>query len=762
LLLMAGVEDSGKMSARLIWFLMGFLSIGSQVILLRAAMVTFSGNEMIIGPTLFAWTVWTGVGSLLGGRWLKGASHGHIHILLGIAAILLPATYFAVYLAKVILGVPPAFLVSPIKSFLFFIIALAPLCFILGSCFALGCRLGGDRAGRAVARTYLWDALGAGAGCIAAGGLMLPVLTGAKAVFVLAAIAGAVLAWDAMKNKSQVIIPWAGWAVFAAAMLIPALIKAPTRLSHDAAWKGYPVIAERDSRYSNLMMVHREDEYTLFVNGAPSFTYPGGPADETLAYLALSLNPKAKRVLLIGGGLSSVGAKLLDGPIQKLDYCQIDPAAIEMEKHLPSSVWQDARVSLHIEDGRQFLQNATPQTYDLVALDVGDPDTLAQNRYYTVEFFKLARRAMAEDGVLIFGAGEYANYVSNDQALFVLSLSRSLMEVFHQYFIYPLDKFYFAASEKQIFPKNSKEVIDRFQNIVTKSLYFRREIIDYDLTAERYKSISDAIDRVRFALPNWDNWPWGYASRTTMWISQFPGVENRWKWVFSLFSPVPFAALMLVLILIQTGAFRNQTKLWGLVPMIFGVGFMGMAVEIAVLYVVQVSLGALYGYVGFIITTYMIGLGFGSWLSQTDGPILKRMNNLRHAFIAFMLFTFGAFYAMVSLPYSGSISIIIILISLTFVISALSGFIFGGIAGLMEENQSDAGKLGGLLNFADLLGTALSALLCPILMIPRWGIWYTWWAVISVFTAASITGILYLRNQTKKIVLSNDSSIKLR
>jgi len=93
---MAGVEDSGKMSARLIWFLMGFLSIGSQVILLRAAMVTFSGNEMIIGPTLFAWTVWTGVGSLLGGRWLKGSGHRHIHILLGIAAILLPATYFAV------------------------------------------------------------------------------------------------------------------------------------------------------------------------------------------------------------------------------------------------------------------------------------------------------------------------------------------------------------------------------------------------------------------------------------------------------------------------------------------------------------------------------------------------------------------------------------------------------------------------------------------------------------------------------------------
>ena len=116
-------------------------------------------------------------------------------------------------------------------------------------------------------------------------------------------------------------------------------------------------------------------------------SWPGGPAEESLAYIALSLNPKAKKVLLVGGGLTTVGAKLLEGQVQGLDYCHIDPVAIEMEKLIPSRVWDDDRVKTHVMDGRHFIRNAPSGSFDLIVLDVGNPDTLAQNRYYTKEFF---------------------------------------------------------------------------------------------------------------------------------------------------------------------------------------------------------------------------------------------------------------------------------------------------------------------------------------------------------------------------------------
>ncbi len=733
------MEKQYTPSTRSLWFLMGFLSIGSQVILLRVGMVAFSGNEMIVGPMLFAWTVWIGVGSLLGGRWTGGSDRARMHLLLGAAAVLLPITYFATYLAKVILNVPPAVLVSPVHSFVFFIAALAPLCLILGASFAAGCRLSKEAAGRAVARTYLWDALGAAAGGLMCGGLLLPVLSGAKAVFVLAAVTSAVLAFDSWKSRSSTLPYSAAWAALTVVSITLAIWDGPNRMARDIVWRGYPVIAERDSRYAHLMMVQREGESTLFINGAPALTSPGSPSDETLAYLALTVNPRAKRVLLVGGGLTTVGAKLLDGPIERLDYCQIDPVAIEMEKLISSPVQRDPRVHLHIEDGRRFIRNAKPKSFDLVVLDVGDPDTLAQNRYYTVEFFRQVSQILSNKGVIIFGVGEYANYISNDQASFLLSIKKSLGKVLPSTHFYPLDRFYFTASYFNVPLETPEQIIIRLKELGLNGLYFRSEKLRYDLTKERYKPFYEAINRIGHVSDNVDYRPIGYAYRTNVWLSQFRGgIKNRNDRQF-LFKPVFLILLFIILVIIWLLS-GKKGRSWSLVPLIFGVGFAGMAVEVAAIYAVQTSFGALYGYIGIIITIYMIGLSYGAAVScNKSGEIFRRK------FILFyFLFTLWIYGADGMSTGSFGIERILLLSIEVFMASWLAGLIFGVAALVGEKTESEPGKLGGLLNFADLIGGALAALALPLLIIPIRGASYAMKITALLLITVGLLGALYI------------------
>ena len=178
--------------------------------------------------------------------------------------------------------------------------------------------------------------------------------------------------------------------------------------------------------------------------------------------------------------------------------------------------------------------------------------------------------------------------------------------------------------------------------------------------------------------------------------------------------------------------------------MIFGVGFAGMAVEVAVIYAVQISFGALYGYIGFIVTVYMVGLSLGAAASYSK----SEENNRKKFFLFFLMLIFlvqgttgigvselESYYKFVK---------IFFLTAHIFIIAGSAGYIFGIIAFHRERVQEDAGRLGGLLNFADLIGGALAALLLPLLIIPIYGTSYAMKITALLVITTGILGALYI------------------
>ena len=85
--------------------------------------------------------------------------------------------------------------------------------------------------------------------------------------------------------------------------------------------------------------------------------------------------PEYKRVLIIGAGSGNdlVRALYWCGPDTKVDAVEIDPVIQSLgAKHNPAYPYADPRVTLHLNDGRNFLRKAESGTYDLVVFALVD------------------------------------------------------------------------------------------------------------------------------------------------------------------------------------------------------------------------------------------------------------------------------------------------------------------------------------------------------------------------------------------------------
>jgi SAM-dependent methyltransferase len=115
------------------------------------------------------------------------------------------------------------------------------------------------------------------------------------------------------------------------------------------------------------------------------------------------------RVLIIGAGSGSDVALALARGARHVDAVEIDPglAAIGRRFH-PEQVYDDPRVTVHVNDGRAFL-NRTTDRYDLVVYALTDSLTLASSAanvrlesfLFTEESFAAARDHLAPDGLFV-------------------------------------------------------------------------------------------------------------------------------------------------------------------------------------------------------------------------------------------------------------------------------------------------------------------------------------------------------------------------
>jgi spermidine synthase len=117
--------------------------------------------------------------------------------------------------------------------------------------------------------------------------------------------------------------------------------------------------------------------------------------------LALHGDPRRGLVVGLGGGVTA-GA-LSEDPGLELDVVELSREVVEGATWLAAvngAVTDRANVDIRIDDGRNFLLTTT-RRYDVVTADVIQPEHAGAGKVWSVEYWELARAALAPGGIMV-------------------------------------------------------------------------------------------------------------------------------------------------------------------------------------------------------------------------------------------------------------------------------------------------------------------------------------------------------------------------
>jgi hypothetical protein len=136
-------------------------------------------------------------------------------------------------------------------------------------------------------------------------------------------------------------------------------------------------------------------------------------------------------VLVVGAGNGTDVAIALDAGAQRVDAVEIDPRLYEIgaERH-PDRPYKDPRVTVHIDDGRAFLER-TERKYDLMLFALPDSLTLiAGQSSLRLESFLFTKEAIVQARDHLKPGGVLTMYNVYRQQWLIDRLAQTLKEVF--------------------------------------------------------------------------------------------------------------------------------------------------------------------------------------------------------------------------------------------------------------------------------------------------------------------------------------------
>ena len=129
---------------------------------------------------------------------------------------------------------------------------------------------------------------------------------------------------------------------------------------------------------------------------------------ECMTHPAALAHPKPESVLVIGGGDGGSSEELFKHPsVKRIVMAELDQAVIDISRRhlgrIHKGVLDDPRLEIRIGDGYEYVKN-TEERFDLIVLDLTDPDTPAFH-LYSEEFFRLCQQRLKPGGALTLHLG---------------------------------------------------------------------------------------------------------------------------------------------------------------------------------------------------------------------------------------------------------------------------------------------------------------------------------------------------------------------
>jgi spermidine synthase len=693
--------------------LIGFTAVTAQTVAMRELMAVYYGNEIALGLMLAAWLLWTALGSSIGGRFAGRARRPRLAMALCqiAAAAALPLAIAAIRASRAWFGGAPGEILGPGSMLAATLATLGPFCAASGCLFAAGTRLyareHAAETAQSAAAVYLLEAIGSGIGGIFAGVLLIRFLSAFEIALLLAWLN--VVAAAALLRAPRLALA----AIALAAALIPAAAARLESASTARLWSGFRLAGTANSIYGSIAVTAGEGGTgTVFENGLALFHVPDAAAAEEAVHYALLQHPAPRTLLLAGGGFNgSLAQALQHRTLERIDYVELDPAIPALAaRHFPGA-WDalraDPRVRIHYADARLFVKTA-PTAWDVIILNLPDPQTAQLNRFYTVEFFRETARHLAPGGVLSFRLSASENYIGPELAAFLRSINKTLRAVFPEVEVMPGDSVHFFASMRPL-AATSDALLARLRERNLRTEYVREYYIPFRLTPDRIQELETLIRPVPGTPLNRDFAPIAYYFDVALWGAHYGA---RWRRAFDRLAAVPFPALLAAVLPLFLFGLAKPAARTGFA--VAAMGWTSIGLEMLLLLGFQAIYGYVYSQLALLVAAFLAGGALGSWLALRRNARALAPVQLAAALAPLALFAVFELLARTA----GSLAPALFPL-LALLCGALGGWQFPAAS----RAFFGAGKTGnpGALYALDLLGACCAALVFSTWLIPVYG-----------------------------------------
>lgn len=708
-----------KENYRLYLYILGFVTIVSQVVYIREFISVLAGNELIVGIVLAGWMLITGWGAFSG----RKADFSDFPLNRGIGiltalSLFSPVLIYLLYWIKNQLF-PPGTLIDIDTSVILVFLLLFPFCFLSGYLFtAFSTLLSFSVEHNQTGKAYSFESIGG-----LAGGLLFSIILGRvfNSFQIFGIISALILfagAWTNYKNKTGKL-----WKFFIPGIIIPALLFYfnPEKFVYKVLYPNQELVISKNTRYGNLAVTKQAGQLNIYENNALQFYTQNVMVNEEAVHFAMVQHPNPKKVLLISGGISGMIKEIEKYPVEKITYLEINPEIFKALKNITEPFSNPEIVEIVKKDIRYFIKKSNEE-FDVIMLNLPPPTSLGLNRFYTREFYRLVKKRCNDQTIVITSLPGTVNYAEDNALLVNSSLWKTLEKQFRNRLVLVGEKNYFLASDAELSP-NIAELIaaKKIDNEYVNQYYFD----DMLLKMRSETLMNQFTDEVPV---NRDYNPYIFFKEISHWLSYY-GISYR---VLVIIPILFFLILLLGTNKVTAGLYTG--------------GFTAVSLEIVLLLAYQVYFGSIYLNTALFFAFFMAGLAFGS--SSRLIIILKPIQS--YYTLQFFLAVFAVILPLL-IKLTGFITVWripsqTIFFMLIFIVATVTGQEFLLAAELRQKKYSE---ISGINYATDLAGSALGAFLTTIFLLPFFGLIYT---CVIVALLNIFSGLLALAESRKSIL----------
>jgi len=700
--------------------MIGAAAMIAQVAYLRLVAQSFYGNELTMCIALGHWLVWTGIGSLLGTRFIRqDFKEKHLLRLTVLYSLVLIVFAGLLYLNRSIARIPTGEIVGLGTIFSWTMLFFSLPALLNGFFFPLIVDWNRKQEmGAPVHTVYAAEVIGSALGSLLFAGL---ILAGVGTINCLL-----VIVWLMLTTAFYLFLRNNGYRSLAVATTFIVIVTVMIIFQNQLAvfkWRPFQLVKHRESPYSALTILRYNAALSLYSDSQPLWTFGEREHAEELTHFALLNHPSPQTVLVIGVGNAEIKDEILrHSTVRKITIVQPDRIAQEMLNQ--SAVLTDTLTRIVIADPLRFLRR-TDEHFDVVLLNIPLPVNAQWNRFYTHEFFTAVRRCIGVNGLLMLNFPGDEEYLTTAHIDFLKIIQNTVQNVFRETVWIPGLTTHLLAAD---FPLTNDlhYLIGEQKRRDLAPLYVGEYFLTDRLSPWKINFLTNKIASSPVVNVNTLAQPAGYYFDTTLWGQRTGGFT---RWIYPFFRMIGLIPVLIgftiVLLLIEIILWKKTTG--RLTIRMAGIGFWVMGLESVTIILFQSLVGSVYLWIVFLTFAYMLGAGWGAIVEMKRK---RTKSEIPHFIIVLMLLQPVGCLRL--LQWYWPVWLVTVLIGLILLTGGLlAGYLFPLLVQIyIEESNNVKGWSGrkltphgaGHLYAADILGSALGVYLISGIVIPIWGI----------------------------------------